>query len=58
MNTPTRVLRLSLIPLAVATELLLMLACWLLALMRLQKAAKRLMDFAFDTLPDKQWYVG
>ena len=58
MNIPTRLLRLSLIPLAVAAELLLMLACWVLALMRLPSAAKRLMDFAFDVLPDKRWYVG
>ena len=58
MNIPTRLLRISLIPLAVAAELLLILVCWMLALMRLPKAAKRLMDFAFDVLPDKRWYVG
>ena len=54
MNILARLLRISLIPLAVAAELLLILVCWMLA----PKAAKRLMDFAFDVLPDKRWYVG
>lgn len=46
-----------LLPLAAIAELLILAACWVVAVFR-PKRAERMMNWATSTLPSLNWYIG
>ena len=50
-------LKMLLLPAAAFAELLVLAACWVLAVCRATKAAGDMHDWATSTLPDLEWYI-
>jgi len=48
-------LRVFLIPLGALTELVLLVTCYLLALVSLKETSRRLTDWSLEQLPSREW---